>query len=210
MVVSTKQFRNLGVKVLLNKFGNDLFKNKARLIMLFSQVKLQPYSFLHWYKVLNKDYNLYKPLDDLCLRCSPLITIKEPSEAEKRKFRNFVTSIYNTVNDNGELDASDREFLESALIAIPVIEGYLYGDNKDDYKKIISTIDITQETWEELCWDIRAFTIDLIYWCELTSSESTLKDAGLTHQDLLETLLFSNEESFCTFIERRKEERGLK
>lgn len=209
MVVSTRQFRNLGVRLLLEKYGSYLFRDKARLIMLFNQVKLQPYGFLNWYKVLSKSCSLYKEVDELCLRCSPLITMKEPTEADKRKFRNSVASVYNTVSECGDLNDSDREFLEKALIAIPVIDGYLYGDNKDDYQKIVTSMDIQKDTWETLVYDVREFTADLVYWCELTSSDTALKESGVTHQDLLEALIFSKEEGLCFFIEKIKKERSI-
>ncbi len=206
MVISTKQIRNLGVKVLLDKFGADLFKNEVQLLALFKQVKLKPYSFLSWYKVINKNGTLFIPIEELCLKCSPLLDVKQPTEAEKRKFRNSINTMV-TLLKNWGLSDSEVGFIESALIAIPIIEGYLYGDNKDEYGKLICEMSITSETWEDLVWDMRAFIIDLYFWYNLTSSDSSVEENGLTQQDLLDILLFSNNVSFYNYVITEKKKR---
>lgn len=206
MVISTKQLRNLGVKVLLDKFGSSLFENEVQLLALFNQVRLKPYSFLSWYKVINKKGALYAPIEELCLKCSPLLDVKQPTEAEKRKFRNSINTMV-TLLKNWNISNSEAGFIESALIAIPVIEGYLYGDNKDEYGKLICEMSITSETWEDLVWDMRAFIIDLYFWYNLTSSDSAVEENGLTQQDLLNILLFSNNMSFYSYVLAEKKKR---
>lgn len=182
MDISLSTMRTLGFEKIYNYYRiRGLRKGLERASYMTSGVKLPSYSFLSWYGYLSETEWFYDEYRQICLRSANLLDIDSvPTEAEKRKFRNSISYIFETLGKvQNELSELDLEALKDVCLAIPFVDRYVYDEkSRVKLKKIVKGSNIKKDDWESTIFIIREFFLAVLKWYCITSSESALEEVG--------------------------------
>lgn len=207
MNISLQDVRNLGYKKIhLNycetvKQKRLFFSSMEKFNALFSSFKLPPYSFLNYWSEI-KDLNDADigGMKSLVLSVEPLISVNEPSNSVKRKFRNTWESVWDKYGEISGLSISELSVLKEVGLKIPIfLSSYELGNEKASQV----TKDITLDnTMRNLLQTVCYFYNSVLYWYIQTQFESvfTVKDKSL--YDIIESLCVLDNQKFSDLLER--------